>query len=176
MASDRYAHTTDRRTLRGILIALEFFIATTTIAGAVFVVPGLPLAWLEGSIFTDYLVPALALGAICGGSALIAAALTAWRPDVGGPASIIAGVAMAIFELVEIASLHAADPAQAGPAVLLQAFYLTLGLVVAGLGMLLTRPLRLARDRAGAVRARAQQRSALVRSYPNGDARSQRRW
>ena len=46
---------------RGLLAGLTAFLAVTTIAGAVFVVPTLPPEWLVGSIFTDYTVPAAAL-------------------------------------------------------------------------------------------------------------------
>ena len=35
---------------RGLLAVLSAFIAVTAIAGAIFVVPTLPLEWLEGSI------------------------------------------------------------------------------------------------------------------------------
>jgi len=42
-------------------MVLELFLAGTTLGGAVFVVPTLPVSWL-GRLFSDYTVPALGLG------------------------------------------------------------------------------------------------------------------
>lgn len=140
--------------LRGTLIGLELFIGATTMAGAIGVVPALPLEWLAGSPFDDYAVPALALGLVCGGGALAAAALVIWHPALGGIASVGAGIAMAAFELVDIAVVrvpvanHYVDIAS-----YLQAFYFALGVAVAGLGMLLWREASESTDRHGVVLA-----------------------
>ncbi|MEK6206634.1 MAG: hypothetical protein AABM32_03240 [Chloroflexota bacterium] len=126
--------------LRGTLIGLELFTAVGAIAGAIFVVPGLPREWLAGSPFSDYTVPALALGILCGGSSMAAAVLVVWRPALGGITSVAAGAAMAIFEVVEVAAVGfmiVEFPAE--PASYLQPFYFLVGLAMAGLGVVVWR-------------------------------------
>jgi hypothetical protein len=126
--------------LRGTLIGLELFTAVGAIAGAIFVVPGLPREWLAGSPFSDYTIPAFALGILCGGGSLAAATLVVWRPALGGIASIGAGAAMALFEVVEVAavgSMIVKFPLE--PASYLQPFYFIVGLAIAGLGVLVWR-------------------------------------
>lgn len=61
--------------LRGALIGLAALTALTAIQGAIFVVPTMPRSVLHQgalALFPDYTVPALALGVLCGGSALVA--------------------------------------------------------------------------------------------------------
>lgn len=126
--------------LRGTLIGLELFTAFGAIAGAIFVVPGLPREWLAGSPFSDYTIPALALGVLCGGGSLAAAMAVVWRPALGGIASVGAGSAMALFEVVEVAAVGfmiVKFPME--PASYLQPFYFIVGLVIAGLGVLVSR-------------------------------------
>jgi hypothetical protein len=126
--------------IRGTLIGLELFTAVGAIAGALLVVPGLPRDWLAGSPFSDYTIPALALGVLCGGGSLAAAILVLLRPAVGGILSIGAGAAMAVFELVEVAAVGfmiAKFPTE--PASYLQPFYFVVGLVIAALGILVVR-------------------------------------
>lgn len=126
--------------IRGTLIGLELFTAVGAIAGAIFVVPGLPREWLAGSPFGDYTIPALALGIVCGGGSLAAATLVAWRPAFGGILSVAAGAAMAIFEAVEVAAVGfmiVKFPTE--PASYLQPFYFAIGVVMAGLGVLVWR-------------------------------------
>jgi hypothetical protein len=126
--------------LRGTLIGLELFTAVGAIAGAIFVVPGLPREWLAGSPFSDYAVPALALGILCGGGSLAAALTVAWRPTLGGIFSVAAGAAMAIFEAVEVAAVGFMIVKFPGePASYLQPFYIILGLVIAALGVVVWR-------------------------------------
>jgi hypothetical protein len=126
--------------IRGTLIGLELFTAVGAIAGAIFVVPGLPREWIAGSPFNDYTVPALALGILCGGGSLAGAIAVVWRPALGGPVSVAAGAAMAIFEVVEVAAVGfmiVKFPTE--PASYLQPFYFAIGVVIAGLGVLVWR-------------------------------------
>ena len=87
---------------RATLLVLQAFVAFTAVFGAIFVVPTLPLEWLKVGPLTDYTVPALALGVLCGGAAIVAMALLILEPRFGGAASIVAGAFMVIFEIVEI--------------------------------------------------------------------------
>ena len=92
--------------LRGALIALAAFMALTAIQGAIFVVPVmLPRSVLHTGVlalFPDFTIPALALGVLCGGGALVALVTVIVRPRLGALASVVAGVFMIAFELVEI--------------------------------------------------------------------------
>lgn len=91
--------------LRGTLAALAAFTALTAIQGAIFVIPTMPHSVLHKGVlalFPDYTVPALALGILCGGGALVAFVTVLARPLVGALASIAAGAFMVAFELVEI--------------------------------------------------------------------------
>jgi hypothetical protein len=85
-----------------LLIGLETFLAATAIYGAIWVVPAQPRALLEGSPFSDYTIPALALGSVGAGAAL-AAVLVLVRRTPGLRLSIAIGAAIMVFELVETA-------------------------------------------------------------------------
>lgn len=91
--------------LRIMLIALATFVALTAILGAMFALPTMPVEWLKKGLITpfiDYTIPALALGVVCGGSALAAIFALVFRPNIGGVIALIAGIMMVGFELVEI--------------------------------------------------------------------------
>ncbi|HEX6798297.1 MAG TPA: hypothetical protein VF116_11365 [Ktedonobacterales bacterium] len=91
--------------LRGTLGALAAFTALTAIYGAIFVIPTMPRSVLHKGVlalFTDFTIPALALGILCGGGALVAFVTVLVRPQIGALASVIEGLFMIVFELVEI--------------------------------------------------------------------------
>jgi hypothetical protein len=91
--------------LRGTIAALAAFMALTAIQGAIFVVPTMPPSVLRQGIlalFPDFTIPALALGVLCGGAALVTLVTVFVRPHVGALAAMVAGVLMIGFELVEI--------------------------------------------------------------------------
>jgi hypothetical protein len=121
------------------LIVLEAFMAFTAIWGAIFVVPAIPREWLgKGLInpFADLTIPALALGILCGGSALIALIAVIKSPRLGALASLVAGVFMVGFELVEITVVgFTATMYPTEPPAWLQIVYLVLGAAIATLGM-----------------------------------------
>jgi hypothetical protein len=124
--------------LRGALAALAAFMALTAIPSAIFVVPTMPRAALQQGVlalFPDYTIPALGLGVLCGGAALLAFALVIVRPQFGALASASAGVFMIAFELVEIVVVGF-TPAQSPGQVQawLQVVYLVLGAVLVVLG------------------------------------------
>jgi hypothetical protein len=90
---------------RSALAVLAAFMAMTTISGAIFVVPTMPRDVLHKGIlalFPDFTIPALALGVLCGGAAVVAFILVLWRPRLGAVAAVVAGAFMIAFELVEI--------------------------------------------------------------------------
>ena len=145
---------------RGLLAVLSAFIAVTAIAGALFVVPTLPSEWLEGSLLEDYTIPAVALAAV-GGLAAVTLVILMVRPAVAGLFAAVTGVAMVIFELVEIAvvGFSLLDYGVEEPVAWLQVVYLVVGALMAGAGVALWRATaedreRLARTEAatGAIR------------------------
>ena len=136
-------HQTARRGLRATLASLEVFVAATAIVGAVFVVPTIPQEWLRKGLitpFSDTTVPALALGVLCGGSALAAALCAIMRPRLGALLAVVSGVIMVGFELVEILVVGFTPvmyPTQ--PPAWLQPIYMLLGVAIALLGARLWR-------------------------------------
>jgi hypothetical protein len=111
------------------LIVLNAFVAFTAIYGALFVVQTIPLDWLKHGPFTDYTIPAIALGVLVGGSASLATVLLMVRPAIGATATVVAGLMIIGFELVEIGvvgfTLIEYDASQ--PQAWLQVLYLALG-------------------------------------------------
>ena len=133
------------------LVVLNAFVAFTAIYGAILVVPTIPLEWLKYGPFTDYTVPALALGILVGGSASLAAILLLVRARLGAVATIGAGVMIIGFEVVEIGVVgftlieYDASQLQAW----LQVFYLALGSLQVLFGYRLWRRLELRTRPAG---------------------------
>ena len=123
------------RAIRVSLLALDLVVGVSTIVGAVWVVPTLPTTWL--TFFPDYTLPAIGLGAV-GVLALAAAAGLGLRPQVGAELSIIAGTAMAVFEVVEAVTAGnlLAPPAGTGGGgpLWLQPFYFVVGATMVALG------------------------------------------
>ena len=84
------------------LLVVHGLVALTAIGGAIWVVPTMPLDWIKAGPFADWTLPAIALGFV---GLIAAAAFVAVivRPWLGALASVAAGSAMIVFELVEIA-------------------------------------------------------------------------
>jgi hypothetical protein len=125
---------------RGLLAVFSGFIALTAIAGAIFVVPSLPLEWLEGSVLDSYAIPAFAL-AFVGGLAVVTLIALAARSAVAGLVAVVTGVAMVAFEVVEVSVVgftlmeYRIDE----PTAWLQVVYLVIGTLTAGAGYALWR-------------------------------------
>jgi hypothetical protein len=119
----------------GLLVA-HGLVAVSAIAGAIWVVPTMPMEWIKAGPFTDWTIPAIALGLV-GMLAAVAFALVLARPWAGALASIVAGGAMVIFELVEIGVVGwtLTDPSLAGLQKWLQVAYLVVGSGQALLGI-----------------------------------------
>jgi hypothetical protein len=132
---------TAKRTECTILIALELFIGVGALVGTVgllggYWAQGLTVEMLHGSPFTDYVIPALALLILVGGSSFLAATLLLARRDLGVPASLLAGAVLVSFEIVEYLVI--------GLTMFLQPVMFVLGLLVTVLSSL-----RLTADRSG---------------------------
>ena len=114
--------------IRSILVILAAFVAVSAIAGAIWVVPTMPLEWLKHGPFTDWTVPAIALG-FCGVLAAGTTVALLIRPWAGALLSVAAGLAMVVFELVEISVVGwtLSDPTLSGFQKSLQVVYLFIG-------------------------------------------------
>ena len=110
------------------LLILNGFVAISAIAGAIWVVPTMPMEWIKYGPFTDWTIPAIALGFV-GVLAAVTFVLVIARPWAGSLASIVAGAAMVIFELVEVGVVGwtLTDPTLSGFQKSLQLVYLIVG-------------------------------------------------
>lgn len=129
------------RNVRIVAVVVDLFAAASAISGAVGLVAGymkIPLSTLHGTPFADFTVPALLLGFVVGGSALVAgtiglfgprqlALFGLWRFDA--VATAVAGCVMVGWMTVEIAMI--------GLDIWVQAAYFVVGLVMMGLAALL---------------------------------------
>lgn len=98
--------------VRVVLFVLNLFVALTAIGGGIALVAGLeseeriPLAWLEGTPFHSYVIPGLILAVVVGGSAAIATYAVYDSRSAGGAASILAGILLTGFIVVEVLILN----------------------------------------------------------------------
>jgi hypothetical protein len=94
------------RTERILLIALELFTGVMAIVGTVgllggFWSQGLTVEMLQGLPFTSYLIPALALLILVGGSSFLAVFLLLHHRTSADIASLFSGAILVVFEVVE---------------------------------------------------------------------------
>jgi len=123
----------EEKNVRITLIVVNLFAAVSAIVGAIGLLVGfmnIPLTELAGTPFADFTVPALLLGIVVGGSALVAAVVALFGPRrFETLASAAAGCIMVGWMMVEVAMV--------GLDVWVQAAYFVVGLVMIGLAGLL---------------------------------------
>ncbi len=121
--------------VRIALVATETFVGLGAVAGGIALLTGvfaqgIPVTWLQGTPFSDYTVPGLALAILVGGGMLLAAATVFICREWAVLVSVVAGIFMVGFEVVEAASVDS-KAGDALPLVTgLQAFYFLLGLAI----------------------------------------------
>lgn len=98
------------RGVRYTLLGLELFTGIMALYGGVSLLIdaagfGLQEEWLNGSPFSNYQMPAMALLIFIGGGSLLAAALLWMRHTLALPVSTAVGAALMIFEVVETYSI-----------------------------------------------------------------------
>jgi hypothetical protein len=91
---------------RLVIIATELFVGVMAMVGTVgllggFWSEGLPVAMLEGSPFTSYLIPALTLLLFVGGSSFLAVLFVVGHHPLGDYATLMSGGILIVFEIVE---------------------------------------------------------------------------
>src|SRR5438105_4498191 len=98
--------------IRIALIAAEAFVGLWAVIGGVGLVTGairfiqFPLTLLQGTPFSDFTLPGLALLILVSGSSLFAATTILTRHEVGVLASALAGLFTMGFEIVEVVSVN----------------------------------------------------------------------
>ena len=117
--------------LRIVIGLLTGFIALTAIGGGIALLTGaeanrIPIEWLEGTPFKDYTSPALLLAIAVGGSSLVACVMILTGRKVGTPASMLAGLIMMGYIVVEALILKQVPP---GPTAI-ETMYFGLGLAI----------------------------------------------
>lgn len=114
------------------------FIALTAIGGGLAMLAGLedfPLAWLEGTPFNDFTIPAILLSVVVGGSALVVAiALFTGRRWMRW-AAVFAGAMMSGYIVIEAIILNQDPP---GPTAI-EIGYFVLGILLFGSALLINR-------------------------------------
>ena len=121
---------TTGRSYRILIIVVELFIGVMAIGGTVGLLGGfwsqaLTVDLLRGSPFTSYVIPALALLLLVGGSAFLAALLLLDHRPFGDIVSFIAGAILVLYEVVEYLVI--------GMTMVLQPLMLVLGLLLIAL-------------------------------------------
>lgn len=119
------------RLLQIPLVLATGFIAVTAIGGGIALLVGweanrFPLAWLRGTLFPDYTIPALILAIVVGGSALVACILVLRGHPLRRLASMVAGVIMMGYIVGESLLLQQEPP---GPTNI-EIFYCGLGALI----------------------------------------------
>jgi hypothetical protein len=131
-----------KHTLVRIAIGVpEAFIALSAMGGGIVMLGGtyqdgvlieaggrgqFPLEWLQNTPFSDYTIPALILAIGVGGSSLIAAVLVFTGRKEGVLASVVAGLIMAGYTVVEVVMLKQGVS-------WIESLYFGLGLAIFGL-------------------------------------------
>ena len=124
--------------VRIALVVLEAFVALSAVAGGIALLTGtfaqgIPVAWLQGTPFSDYTIPGLVLAIVVGGGMGVAAVTVFIHREWAALISAVAGIFMVGFEVVEAVSVDGKAgnglPLMAG----LQVFYFVLGLAIFGL-------------------------------------------
>ncbi len=120
------------------LVVIESFTGLGAIGGSIAILTGafdqwLPLAWLQGTPFSDYTIPGLALLVIIGGGMLLAAATQFTRHEWAVLYSAAMGLAMIGFEIVEAAVIDRNAQAVIPSTIVQQILFFALGLTILGL-------------------------------------------
>lgn len=124
--------------VRLALVVLELFVALGAVAGGIALLrgtftQGIPVAWLAGTPFSDYTVPGLVLAVVIGGGMILAAATVFICREWAVLISVLAGMFMSGFEVVEAVSVDSKVASGFLLVAGLQIFYFLLGLAIFGL-------------------------------------------
>lgn len=113
---------------------LDVFVALSAIGGGIAMLVGvdkLPLDWLRNTPFDTYTVPTLLLAIVVGGTSFMAAVAVFADNELGVVASMVAGLIMSGWIVVEVLTINAPKPSW------IEGVYFGLGLAILGLAMYL---------------------------------------
>lgn len=120
--------TRNHRSVRTALLTLDLIVCLTAIAGGLAILLGIfqmPGEWLHHTPFDSYQIPAMILAVVVGGSALVAAVAVIVRSEWDALTSLVAGVILLGWIVIEVAMI--------GLQSALQPFYFVISVVVIGL-------------------------------------------
>lgn len=128
------------KAIRIALVAIEAFIGLGAIFGGIALLTGafnfdqwIPVAWLQGTPFSDYTIPGLLLLIVVGGGMLLAATTVFVKREWAVLISAAMGLVMIGFEVVEVAIIDRYAQAVVPPTIVQQILMSTLGLLIFGL-------------------------------------------
>jgi hypothetical protein len=124
--------------LRIALITIEAIIGLCAVGGGIALLSGafaqwLPNSYLQGTPFSDYLIPSLVLIIVVGGGMLLTAAAQLVQREWTLFLSAVMGLIMVGFEVAEVAIINRYQEAVVFSTVLQQVLFSVLGLVIIGL-------------------------------------------
>lgn len=100
---------------RWLLVALLVAVGINALGGAWWGLsgaPGVPREWLDGTPFDSYVLPSLYLGAVIGGSHLLAAGFVATRRVHARTAVLVASALLASWIVAQVAMIGFVSPLQ----------------------------------------------------------------
>ena len=124
------------RIIRNVLIILISFLALTALGGGIGLLTGLnapPLVFLDGTPFSSYIIPGLALLILVGGTAALASILIVRNHSHAWAVAVVSAIAVVVFEIVEVIYIGSPE----GIAQNLQIFYFTYGIILGVLDLYL---------------------------------------
>jgi hypothetical protein len=126
------------RSIRATLALIEACIGLGALVGGIAILLGafdqwLPVAWLQGTPFSNYLVPGLVLTLVIGGGMLLASATQFIQREWVVLFSATMGLIMLGWELVEVAIIDRYEQAIVPSTIAQQVLFSVLGLVIFGL-------------------------------------------
>lgn len=122
------------RIIRNLLIILVSFLALSAITGGIGLLTGLnapPLVFLDGSPFSSYVIPGIALLVLVGGTASLAVIMLLRSQSKAWFVAVASAISVVVFEIVEIVYIGSPE----GTARILQIFYSTYGVLIGILGI-----------------------------------------
>ena len=127
-----------QKAIRIALVVLEAFISLGAVGGGIAILTGafdqwLPIAWLQGTPFSNYTIPGLLLLIVIGGGMLLAATTVFVRREWALLLSLAMGLVMIGFEVFEVAIIDRYAQAVIPSTVVQQVLMSGLGLVIFGL-------------------------------------------
>ncbi|MDQ2884700.1 MAG: hypothetical protein M3Y39_01285 [Chloroflexota bacterium] len=127
-----------QKSIRIALAIIEACIGLGALGGGIALLIGafdqwLPVAWLQGTPFSDYLIPGLVLTIVIGGGMLLASATQFIQREWAVLLSAAMGLIMLGWEIAEVAIIDRYEQAIVPSTIMQQVLFSVLGLLIFGL-------------------------------------------